>query len=65
MHNLSVTANCQNDNDEMTIFGCLTLSPIQQSCSRQHLEKILNVHSAERNEHFWSFENIVAKEEMF
>ena len=28
----------------------LTLSPIQQSCSRRHLEKILNIHFADRNE---------------
>ena len=27
-------------------------SPIHQSCSRRHLEKILHVNSAERNEHF-------------
>ena len=27
---------------------------IQQSCSRRHLKKILNVHSVERNEHFLS-----------
>ena len=32
----------------------LTLSPKQQSCSRQHLEKNLNIHSAERNKHFLS-----------
>ena len=44
------------------------LSPIQQSFSRMMtLKKILNVHSDERNEHFFKlerFENIVTKEEI-